>query len=435
MATARIVLDTRKAKSDGTYPVKIRIAHVKDFRRLGTTLSMSKEDFDKMMSGKNLKEFHKSARYKLDALISKANSIIETLEPFDFDTFNTRFNQTGKRSNLIFLMKSKALEFEADDKIGSKNLYNQAAALLTEYINRNRSANADRLIELQISQVTAKWLADFEKWALKVTYQKKVKGSTEAKTEQKYSKTTLSMYLIRVRAIFNEVISRKELKAEAYPFHKADNKAGYKIPQGINNKRALTIAQIMQIYNYEPQTQTEDFAKSFFLFSYLASGMNCIDIFRLKWSDIKKDYFTFVRKKTENKTGGTNKITIQLNPQLWSIIEKYGTHKISTGYIFNVIPANATEREIKNKTATAIATINTGLKRIASKLGITEDISTYYARHSFSTNLMNNEAPLAFISKQLGHKDLKTTQNYLDSFTTEKAEQYQSKLLDNDLAG
>lgn len=32
MATARIILDTRKAKLDGTYPVKIRIAHVKDFK-------------------------------------------------------------------------------------------------------------------------------------------------------------------------------------------------------------------------------------------------------------------------------------------------------------------------------------------------------------------------------------------------------------------
>lgn len=430
MATARIVLDQRKAKQDGTFPVKIRIAHVKAFQRLGTSISLTEDDFNKLMVGKNLKKDQIRDKAKLDALVLKANTIIESLEPFDFETFNTRFSQKGNRSDLIFLLTDKASEFEKDEKYASRNLYNQAAAILTDYINRNRSDKAERLTALPINTINPKWLADFEKWALKVTYQKKVKGSKEPVTELKYSRTTLGMYLIRVRAIFNEVISRKELSANAYPFHKADNKAGYKIPQGVNNKRALSMPEIMKIYNYEPQTQNELFAKDMFIFSYLASGMNTIDIFRLKWSDIKKDHFTFIRKKTENKTGGTNKITIALNVDLLAIIERHGTRKLNTGYVFNVIPANATELQLKTKTISEIASINVNLKKIASKLGITEDISTYFARHSYSTNLMNNEAPLAFISKQLGHKDLKTTQNYLDSFTTDKAAEYQSNLLD-----
>ena len=58
------------------------------------------------------------------------------------------------------------------------------------------------------------------------------------------------------------------------------------------------------------------------------------------------------------------------------------------------------------------------------------DISTYYARHSYANNLMNDSAPLAFISKQLGHTDLKTTQAYLDTFTTTKAAEYEQNLLD-----
>ena len=434
MATARIILDKRKAKQDGTYPVKIRIAHVKSFQRLGTSLSLSETDFAKLMAGKNLKEDHKEDKRKLDALLLKANSIIDSLEPFDFDTFNTRFSQKGNRSDLIFLLNDKADEFEKDEKYGSRNLYKQAASLLTDYINHNRSEKAEKLRTLSISAINPKWLSDFEKWALKVTYQKKVKGSKDLVTELKYSRTTLGMYLIRVRAIFNEVISRKELSAASYPFHKADNKAGYKIPQGINNKRSLSMAEIMSIYNYEPQNQTELFAKDMFMFSYLASGINCIDMFRLRWSDIKKDHFTFIRKKTENKTGGTNKITINLTDDLLEIIERHGSRKLNNGYVFNVIPLNAPEKEIKSKTASAISGINQGLKKIAIKLGITDEISTYFARHSYSTNLMNNEAPLAFISKQLGHKDLKTTQNYLDSFTTDKAAEYQSNLLIKDKA-
>lgn len=282
MATARIILDTRKAKLDGTYPVKIRVAHVKDFKRLGTSVSLTQNDFDKIAKGTNLKDNLKKAKAKLDKLIEKANQIIESLDPFDFDAFNTRFTQKGNRSDLIFLLTSKAEEFANDDKFSSESLYKQAAGLLTEYINRGRSEKAERLNVLPINLVTPKWLADLEKWALKVMVESKSKKGTST---PKYSKTTLSMYLIRVRAVFNDVISKKELGTNAYPFFKADNKLGYKIPKAVNNKRALSIDKIMELYNYEPVNTGEEFSKDIFIFSYLASGMNMTDIFKLQWSD------------------------------------------------------------------------------------------------------------------------------------------------------
>jgi integrase/recombinase XerD len=226
------------------------------------------------------------------------------------------------------------------------------------------------------------------------------------------------------------VISKKELGSNAYPFFKADNKLGYKIPKGVNNKRALPIERIMELYNYQPINAGEEFAKDIFIFSYLASGMNMIDIFRLRWSDMQSNQFSFVRKKTQNKTGGTNKITISLNDDLRVIIEKHGSRKLASAYIFDVLPSNATEKEQHLKSHSAISAINASLKKITSKLEwVDEKISTYFARHSYSNNLMNNEAPLAFISKQLGHADLKTTQAYLDSFTTDKAAKYQEDLL------
>ena len=45
-----------------------------------------------------------------------------------------------------------------------------------------------------------------------------------------------------------------------------------------------------------------------------------------------------------------------------------------------------------------------------------ENISTYTARHSYATVLKRSGANIAFISESLGHSDLKTTENYLDSF-------------------
>ena len=78
----------------------------------------------------------------------------------------------------------------------------------------------------------------------------------------------------------------------------------------------------------------------------------------------------------------------------------------------------------------ATKTINKYCKRIGEELEIETKITTYTARHSFATVLKRAGAPIEFISESLGHKDLKTTENYLDSFENETRQVYQRKLLD-----
>ncbi|MFN5432775.1 MAG: tyrosine-type recombinase/integrase, partial [Cyclobacteriaceae bacterium] len=57
------------------------------------------------------------------------------------------------------------------------------------------------------------------------------------------------------------------------------------------------------------------------------------------------------------------------------------------------------------------------------------NLTTYAARHSFATVLKRSGAPTEFISESLGHKDLRTTENYLDSFEDNVKESYQKQLL------
>ncbi len=427
MATARFILDTRRANSAGLFPVKIRVAHVREFTRIDTTVALTEADFEKIVKGTNLKEPLKTIKVKLDKLVDKANSIIESLDPFDFDTFKVRFSQKGNRSDIIFLLQSKADEFAAAEKFSSESLYKQTAAFLLEFVNRNKGANATRNTIIPIKDITVKWLTDLERWAVGVKQDSKLKPGTSF---EKYSLTTINMYIVRVRTIFNDVISKRELAPSAYPFYRPDNKLGYKIPKGANNKRPLGIDSIMELYDYQPANPGEDFAKDIFMFSYLASGMNMSDIFRLRWSDVHSDHFSFVRKKTAAKTGGAVVINIPLNDDLRAIMEKHGSRKIGNSYIFDVLPASGTEIERHKKTRSVINHVNTSLKKITKKLGWPDDsISTYFARHSYSTNLMEAEAPLAFISKQLGHMSIKTTQDYLGSFSTNKAAKYQDALL------
>jgi len=54
MATARIVLDTRRAKENGLFPIKIRIAHIKEWKYYPTGYSSNESDFEKLLEGKYL---------------------------------------------------------------------------------------------------------------------------------------------------------------------------------------------------------------------------------------------------------------------------------------------------------------------------------------------------------------------------------------------
>lgn len=60
------------------------------------------------------------------------------------------------------------------------------------------------------------------------------------------------------------------------------------------------------------------------------------------------------------------------------------------------------------------------MKGIARKLEITNDITTYAARHSFATVLQRSGASTEFISEALGHSNVKTTQNYLAGFEDDR---------------
>ena len=59
------------------------------------------------------------------------------------------------------------------------------------------------------------------------------------------------------------------------------------------------------------------------------------------------------------------------------------------------------------------------MKSIAQQLNITNEVTTYAARHSFATILQRSGASTEFISEALGHSNVKTTQNYLAGFEDE----------------
>jgi integrase/recombinase XerD len=67
--------------------------------------------------------------------------------------------------------------------------------------------------------------------------------------------------------------------------------------------------------------------------------------------------------------------------------------------------------------------------KIRKKLGIEKKVTTYVARHTFSTVMKRSGASTEFIQEALGHTNIKTTENYLDSFEKEVKKEFASKLV------
>jgi integrase/recombinase XerD len=76
-----------------------------------------------------------------------------------------------------------------------------------------------------------------------------------------------------------------------------------------------------------------------------------------------------------------------------------------------------------------IQSINDWMKKIRKKVGIEKSVTTYVARHTFSTVMKRSGASTEFIQEALGHTNIKTTENYLDSFEKEVKREFANRLV------
>jgi len=75
-----------------------------------------------------------------------------------------------------------------------------------------------------------------------------------------------------------------------------------------------------------------------------------------------------------------------------------------------------------------IRKVNQHLKKVAKELDISSDISSIWSRHSFATEMKKKKVSPYLIQEAFGHKDLKTTENYLSSLLEDDLRELQKKL-------
>lgn len=399
-----IWLDTRRAKKNGKYPVKLRIQNAEGTmnKMYGTKYDFIEKDFEKTMNSQSSK--FKNERLALQALEKRANDIIEKLPDFDLTDFERlMYNKTSNKNlNVNFYFQKVIDEKKQKNRISTALGYQNALDCLLRFHNNKN---------IDFNDVTVSFLEQFEKFC--------------TETENKTIATT-GIYLRNLRTVFNLAIEKKTVSADSYPFgrHKYQIKTAGKV------KKALNKEQLKTLFEGEPATPQQAKAKAFWFFSYLCNGMNFHDILKLKCKDYDNEKITFIRTKTEKNTKQPEPITVFVPDYAKQVLNDYGNPTSNPNdFIFDVFDSADSADEKRRKKQNFIRFTNQHFLKYAKSLGIDEKISTYWARHSFSTMLLRQNEPVAVISEALGHTDLKTTMSYLDGFDEEVKKEIPNKLL------
>ena len=66
--TTGIILDTRRARKNGTYPVKLRVTYLRKQKYYPTKHSFSQEEFDAIMKRNPRRKDYKETQKKIEAI-------------------------------------------------------------------------------------------------------------------------------------------------------------------------------------------------------------------------------------------------------------------------------------------------------------------------------------------------------------------------------
>lgn len=401
-----IYQDTRAIKQNGCYPIKLRVFTPQPRRQklYSTEYEATKEDFLTIWNSPKPRNEHKKIKLELQKLELKANDIADSLTHFSFEAFERLFLHTGgkHKQDVVYYYQREIDQCKQQKRQGTANNYQFSLNSLLRFHNKQ---------SLDFATITPVWLKKYENWII---------GNDQ-------SISTVGIYLRPLRAIFNTAIRENTVNPDLYPFghHK------YQIPTAKNIKKALTKAELRILFDAEPDNPHQQKAKEFFFFSYSCNGMNIKDITLLKNRDLQNDTFTFCRAKTINTRSEKKTIQVILNDYTKSIIEKYRTNENNpNSYLFGIVLQADTPQQQWRKINNFTRFVNQHIKKLAKKVGLSSDISTYYARHSFASVSINSGASIEFIRQALDHSDPKTTTNYIASLPDEYKREMAVKVMD-----
>ena len=404
-ATISVICYKSKTLANGEHPLMLRIAQngKSTYKSLKISVAAKHWDFERNVPKPNNPNKDLIQKIILKTKLDYQQKILEKKANSEEFTASSLINEQKEE------IKAKTVEefyLSLIEDLKQKGRIGNSYAYLNSY-NTLRNFNKGKKLNYTFSHIDVPFCKKFEDWM-------RSKGNKD---------TTLSYQFRTLRAAYNKAIEAKIVAREKNPF--IEYKLSHFNTKTI--KRALSKNDILKIINADctNQSKLRQLTHDLFSFSYLCGGISFVDIANLTHQNIVEDRLIYQRQKTHGN------INLLLSKEASTIIAKYSTYQQEAEYLFPILHCkrHITPMQKSNRVHKICHQVNTELRKFAQELGITAEVTTYVARHSFATILKKSGVNIGIISQALGHQDIKTTQIYLSKFDNEQVDDAMKNLL------
>jgi integrase/recombinase XerD len=388
MANIKVLLDQRRAKSDGTFNVVFRITNNRKVYSINSGVSLQPIYWNqkKMLIDKTHPN-SKLLNIKLSKAFFKIEQCVLTLDDeFSIDKFRELISDKPKKeTEKTFEVFSNNLiqQMMEVNRVGNALIYRTAVNRLISYCGK----------EIKFTEINYKLLNDFNHHLIK----------------SGLMQNSISNYFRTIRAIYNKAIKEKIVERSFYPFHDISIKSEK------TAKRAVLKDDIAKLLGIPLEEHTPEWRSlNYFMLSFFFRGMSFTDLAYLKQSNIIDGRIVYRRRKTHKD------YNLKLFPVAETIINQM--HFPGSDYLLPIIPIDVPEDSLRAKRIIqqCIKNTNKYLKRLSAEVGLGSPVTTYSSRHSFATIAKRMNFTNELIAEALGHQyGNKITNIYLDTFEEE----------------
>jgi integrase/recombinase XerD len=377
----------------------------------GRKVVATRADFDKA-TGKNtpIQQHLQEIRREWIAAQKKADDICNSVEFMTPENFGFMFSTAGSLQTVKAVFDLVVAEQTVP---GTRRNYAAARDTLFAYAP-----------DLTFAEVTPAWI---ELMLSKLLNRKRKKPTP-------LSATSKNIYMRTFKLAFKKAIALKLVKADSYPF--GEDK--FQIMEEETEHEPLSMAEknLLESWQFTGKERSKGEAKKMrwaldlWLFSFYCSGLNMADIFGLKRSHIfDNEEIRKKRQKNENRANRKLRIPVDL-PEVQAIIARQGVlNSHPDAYVFPVYTEGMDEDQKLKTRLSTIGLVNKYVRRVARQVGLTKDLTTYTARHSFAGILYGEIAiPIEEIQVSLGHATKQMTETYLHGMPLKLKKQRQQTL-------
>ena len=386
MPTAKIKLDRRNCRADGSFPIVLSLTHQGKTIRIATRMYASEGEWDAAIGAYiGFTTAVKASNAKIRYLLSQAEMLLLNLEV----------------SGELFRMSAAELRLRMEQELNIVSVPGRGVTLL-DYLERAKKGKPEHTQMLfsytqrkvkefagnkRVADVDEKWVTKYRDFFA-----------------DRYSANTMRQDLTRLGRAFNlaiddGIISRNPVRL-------------VKKPTARVRKKNLTLEQLRELRDMNISEPGKRRSRDIFMLQFYLMGINIADLYDAR--GLQGGRLEYIRRKTGIP------YSVRVEPEAMEIIERLAG---DDGKLVN-LPYKSVRA--------AVSSLDNSLKRIMPAL------STNWARHTWATIAAELEIPMETVSHALGHQiGSQVTAVYI-AFNQKKVDEANRRVIDHvnaDLCG